>query len=599
MLEMISAKDQLSIVALSRAITGQHSSTEIADLAKILKVPLMSEWRNRQTIPGRLAPVVIAPDADLDREKQLAVAKTLIAHLMERSSAIQNNEERNSYAPWFKQLATKALDDGASYKTISFLTGVSEDNLPRFRKDANLLLIKEPCSDDHRFIEKAWHEARPKQRWTLDHFWTFLGRNYPHSKISRDKVCDILLDLGLRHPRSKKAKNRGAQVKTEFCPNAIWEGDGKGMIIRMGGVRYDFCWYCFVDQDTTLIVGSNIGRFESGALFLGALKDARNRHGVLAYGVLMDNRLGERDLSPVAQFCREHGITIIRSFPGNPKSNGLIENNFSTFDKFVGEINITGTTREELAASIARTVIEIFTQQRNHAPRRRFGNFSPVDRATTDRPPEYVRTAVEKLAARFNVEAQCAEIRWQMIKEARQHFGDLTEKSLAKIMRQLVKYPFNDLLSAQIKYLAQIRKHPTNTYRAEYFMAILRNTREEEAKQAYIEAFRSGLETMHELVPPNQRPLEELTADILDFIVETIEEPSPNRRMSELDAFGWWLVQYSADRSLPELWTAISKAAKESILISLKSWTEISDYLMRRVGKILVIEPPSRRDLSS
>ena len=86
---------------------------------------------------------------------------------------------------------------------------------------------------------------------------------------------------------------------------------------------------------------------------------------------------------------------------------------------------------------------------------------------------------------------------------------------------------------------------------------------------------------------------------ILDFIVETIEEPSPNRRMSELDAFGWWLVQYSADRSLPELWTAISKAAKESILISLKSWTEISDYLMRRVGKILVIEPPSRRDLSS
>ena len=388
-------------------------------------------------------------------------------------------------------------------------------------------------------------------------------------------------------------------MKTEFCPNAIWEGDGKGMVIRINGVRFDFCWYCFVDQDTTLLVGSDIGRFESGTLFLNALKDAKNRQGVLSYGILIDNRLGERDLSPVGQFCKEHGIVIIRNYPGNPRTNGAIENNFSTFERFVGEININGANHEEIAASIARTIVDIFTQQRNNTPRRRFGDYSPLDRATTDRPPEYIRTAIEKLATRFNIEAGCAELRWNAIREAREHFGDLSQKSIEKIMRLLVKYPIFDIVSAQTKYLAQIRKHPTNNYRVEYFMGILRNTREEEAKQAYNEAFRSGLETIHKLIPPNNRPLDDLTRDIMEFLQEIIEEPSPNRRMCELDAFGWWMVQYSADRSLPELWTAISKAAKESILISLRSWTEISDYLMRRVGKILVIEPTPRRDLSS
>jgi transposase InsO family protein len=599
MLEMIEAKDKLSIVALARSISREYSSKDIADLSKKLVVPLMSEWRNRQTVIERLAapctPICDSPD----QEQHILAAQRLITQLMEKSSAVQVNSERNTYAPWFKQFITKMLDEGASYKTISSLTGISEENLPKFRKDISLSLIKGSISEEHKYIEKVWDSASHKQRKTLDHFWTYLGRNYPESKLSRNEVRTILIDLGLRYPRSKKSKNHGAQVKTAFCPNAIWEGDGKELIIRINGIRHSFCWYAFVDQDTTLIVGSNIGRVESSEVFLRALKNAGSNRGVFAWGVLMDNRLGENDLSPVQDFCREHSISIIRTFPGNSKSNGMIENNFSIFEKFVGEINITGKNQAELAVSIARIIIEIFTQQRNHAPRRRFGDYSPMDRSTTDRPPEYVRSAVEKLASRLAIEAACAEIKWQAIRPSRDYFGNLTDQSIEKIMRLLVKYPLHDVISAQGKYLAKIKKHPTNTFSVEYFMAILRNTREEQAKQVFNEAYRAGLEAIKEYESENYLPFDRLTEEILDVIIEITEMKSPSRRMVEIEALAWWMTQYSVTHSLPELWTSVSDAAAKSILLSLKSWSEICEYLMRHIGQLLINENPSRHDRSS
>ena len=41
-----------------------------------------------------------------------------------------------------------------------------------------------------------------------------------------------------------------------FAPHAIWEGDGKLVKIRVNGVDVRWIWYAFVDQETTLLVGS-------------------------------------------------------------------------------------------------------------------------------------------------------------------------------------------------------------------------------------------------------------------------------------------------------------------------------------------------------
>ena len=174
------------------------------------------------------------------------------------------------------------------------------------------------------------------------------------------------------------------QVKKRFEPHTLWEGDGKQLTITINGEIFQFCWYAFIDQTTTLLVGSSITDNESSASFLESLKDGKNKVGFYAVGVLLDNRLPETDLSAVKEFCNEHSITIIRTFPGNSKSNGNIENNFSIFEKFVGEIHIQGANDKEIARSVANAIIEVFTQQRNYSPRKRFGGKTPAEESRSE-----------------------------------------------------------------------------------------------------------------------------------------------------------------------------------------------------------------------
>src|SRR5690606_33887262 len=95
---------------------------------------------------------------------------------------------------------------------------------------------------------------------------------------------------------------------------------------------------------------------ESATSFLCALRDGERRTGLNPIGVLIDNRLGESDMSDVFRFCKEYGIVLVRTFPGNPKTNGIIEGNFSIFERFVGDLEVSGRTPEELGRSIATAI---------------------------------------------------------------------------------------------------------------------------------------------------------------------------------------------------------------------------------------------------
>jgi hypothetical protein len=83
---------------------------------------------------------------------------------------------------------------------------------------------------------------------------------------------------------------------------------------------------------------------ESAASFLGALRDGERRAGLCPIGVLIDNRLGDSDIGDAMRFCKEHGIVLVRTFPGNSKTNGIIEGNFSIFERFVGDLEVWGRT---------------------------------------------------------------------------------------------------------------------------------------------------------------------------------------------------------------------------------------------------------------
>jgi hypothetical protein len=95
-------------------------------------------------------------------------------------------------------------------------------------------------------------------------------------------------------------------------------------------------------------VGSSVTAAESSEAFLSALKSGRQQQGAFAIGVLIDNRLGESDLDMVRSFCIEHRIVLARIFAGNSKSNGHIENNFSIFERFVGDVYVSGKHKKRL-----------------------------------------------------------------------------------------------------------------------------------------------------------------------------------------------------------------------------------------------------------
>ena len=496
MLAQLTPINKVSIVALGKKISDFEGVASIAELARKFDVSLMSENRNRREL---LSTLLTPPEARSTSDLPPYI-KTIVAELMNQSGAMSDNVERASYKPWFKSLILEIRRKFAvKYKDLSELLNISEETLLGFR--SSLPVIQHQNMDDlSRSIAEIWNAAPPKHKKTLEAFWSYLGINHQQLQVAYGHMRQILLDLGLYSPRGPKIKNHGG-VKTPLDWHAIWEGDGKQVNITINQNRHCFCWYSFVDQGLTLIVGSNIAKTETSENFLSALKDSKDKTGVYSIGILIDNRLSDIDMSPINRFLYEHNIKLIRTFPGNSKSNGTIENNFSIFEKYVGNINIKGRNDREIAASIAENMVEVFTQLRNHQPRQRLGGKTPAEIAQDAKRPEHQRSMVEKIAQRLNNETFGIDQKWALISGARAHFEPLSEAAEDKIKRQLKYYSMLTLIDSEAAYLAKIANHDGNRYTSAYFMAILRNKQETKAKQIYNEAYRAGIEKAAIILP--------------------------------------------------------------------------------------------------
>lgn len=585
MLARLSPIDKVSIVALAQSIQKETEALNISTLAAKLCVPLMSESRNRKALVGRLSDTLQA-EPPRDQELLLNIASSLISFLSERSGAVTVNEERHSYAPWFKSLLASHHEKGMSWADISRLTGINTGTLERFSKE-KLITPRESISHDHDRIAAIWGEAAPYHRKSLDNFWLYLQRRHRHLALTYKEIRQILIDLGLHSLRGPKIKNHGARVKRAFDPHAMWEGDAKQIKMTINGHAHVFYWYAFVDQTTTLLVGSDIGHAESSVEFLSALRNAGDQQKTYPIGILIDNRLEGSDLGPIRSFCAEHKIELVRIYPGSSKTNGNIENNFSVFERHVGPINISGKTDAEMAKAITAVIVDVFTQQRNHTPRRRLADKTPAEMTNGQKRPENARNYIESLARRFEKENRQIEEKWQIIKAARNHFGDLDEASANKMKAELGKYPVSDLLAAQAAYVAQIVKHPDRRYGPEYFLAILRHKREEKAKGIYNETYRAGVEICNAILP--QQPLSVVTMapKIVNMLVEIQDELTPAHRMLRLDALCWWMVSRYQENLLAGLWMGVGELAEATRAMSLRWWATINEYVTDRIGKNL------------
>lgn len=376
------------------------------------------------------------------------------------------------------------------------------------------------------------------------------------------------------------------QIKKKFEPHALWEGDGKQMNIVINGEICSYCWYAFVDQTTTLLVGSSITDTESSTSFLESLKNSKGSVGFYSVGVLIDNRLPETDLSLVKDFASKHGITIVRTFPGNSKSNGNIENNFSIFEKFVGDIYIQGQTSKEIAKSVAKNIAEIFTQQRNHSNRGRLGGRTPAEGCDESVRPEHRKEAIERMKARFEKTEEDVDKKLKLI-ETLSQVKMLSNESIEKVKKILKTFSPHQIIAARASFEAQISKNPEKHYPIEYFWAILRNKQEEIAKQVYNESFRAGIKLSNELFMNDEISASEFPVKIHNVICEIFNTKTPSRQLLQLESLCWALVGFSKKFSLHQYWKLVETYVIRSRYISINTWSKVVEFLSKRIGHLI------------
>lgn len=595
MLSVLTDLDKVSIVAIGKMIEKSAETSTIAGIASKLTIPLMTESRNRVELLNRISAVPPLQEKASNQATTNEIAKNLVSVLLDQSGALKQGVSRKSYSPWFKEVICSLRNDGASLAELAELTKISKDSLSKFAADESLK-PKFEVSQAHEQICDIWKNAPPEVKNNLDSFWGFLGRKHSEKTFSYKEVRQILIDLGFRYPRGPSIADKGTQVKKKFDPHALWEGDGKEVKIVINGILHKFLWYAFVDQSTTLLVGASITGTESSKSFLDALKDGSETVGFAPVGILIDNRLSGNDMSPINDFCLEHQITLVRTFPGNSKSNGNIENNFSIFDRFIGEIRVDGKDTNELSRSIATRLVEVFTELRNYRPRTRLNDKTPADVAKAAKRPEHVRSALESMAERFQPDLIDKEAKWNLIKIAREYFGELSETSIIKLKGIISRYLDSDLIAAQASYVSQHTKNPARSYKSEYFLAILRHKRETLAKQTYNEVYRAGLDLSwkNKLSLPTEINLQaEIALEEFEYL---LQDPSPSHQLLRLDTLLWAIVSKNTKNDLRSLWNTIGVLSEKSRLISLKFWQRINEYCMEKIGEIIGNETQEHRD---
>jgi transposase InsO family protein len=519
----------------------------------------------------------------------------LFRTVLHKSGGIDENGSRASYAPWFKEAVCDALQK-ASYQQVANLTGISIRTLENFNEFTDKIkLEKREITELHHLVERVWTLATQSEKKRLDVFVERVQRQCLNA-YGRDQITQALIDLGLRYPRGPGIKNEGTHKKKYFAPHALWEGDGKTMKIMVNGEEFSFLWYTFIDQHTTLLVGSSLTGAESAESFLEALKSAKGKIGFKAMGVLIDNRLTHEDKTAVKNFCHEHDIVLVNTFPGNSKSNGIIEGNFSIFEKQVGPVRVNGQTSEELARSFARNVIEIFTQQRNHRPRERLNGQTPADAAKDATRPEHQKSQLEKLRDRLLRAELSSEAKMQLIADIVVNFEPMSPESTQKFRDILKQFSPNEIIAAKARLSAQRSKHPESVFRSEYFFAILRYKREENAKAASNESYRASHQALNEMTRADLKAqdLSQIATKVVAFLAAASDRPGTTHILMSAESLCWGLMDFVAIQKLPELWAEIARASQRCRDISLRKWQMIAEFIHERLGMFMYPASESR-----
>jgi hypothetical protein len=293
--------------------------------------------------------------------------------------------------------------------------------------------------------------------------------------------------LGFVSLRGIFLKNKGLDKILRFKPNHVWGSDGKRIQVIINGQSFDWIWQCLMDGATTVIVGGVINREENTDNLLTAIKESKSRTGIAPLAIVLDNRLSE-NLPAIRSFLDEMNTEIIKIFPGNSKSNGNVEGNFNIFDRWVGKIEIKGATVGELSRSIAEAFVEVFTQMRNHRPRKALSYKSVQEimdetKPATSEEEAAVREKIKALADRFKneqsqpiVSAEKKVAIAQAAEKTNPPHRDVFDKTL-----QNPRYTSDMIIGATAIWEQKCKEQPEKNYGHAYYGGILRRLGDQRA----------------------------------------------------------------------------------------------------------------------
>lgn len=359
-------------------------------------------------------------------------------------------------------------------------------------------------------------------------------------KMEYRAFSKLLLRLGFVSPKGIFLSNTGLDVIKRFAPNVVWGSDGKNINLLINGLHYRWVWQSLIDYKTTILVGGVIRDSETTENLLEAIKRSKEVTGVAPMAIVLDNRLSD-NLPAIKAYLDELGIEIVKTFPGNSKSNGIIENNFKVFESWVhgkgGKIVINAKNEKELSLAISEMLVEVFTQLRNLAPRRSLGGKSASEVAKsipplTEHEQSLIRDEIKALANRLRNEL-ATPVMTLAKEEALVAAIDLLKPPAPEVFRQRLTssiYTAELILQALAIYKTQTTKYPEKTFDHTYFGGILRNLVDQEHLRLLTinleSTYESFWKNMNEKIQANiaklTEPVELCTALIKEFLFAKI-----------------------------------------------------------------------------
>jgi len=402
--------------------------------------------------------------------------------------------KRQHYTEEFKRFILDLKKEyGFTNEKVSKLLDIPVDTLKKYLKAVETIIpvstAKELPPEVVELVNIYLHSIKGGKKRSVKDFCKKNPDVLKQLNMTVRQVTEWLSKLGFVR-KGRFIKNNGLDRIIRFRPNSVWGTDGKQVNIIINRISFKWVWQCLIDYKTTVIVGGLIAKSETTDNLLKAISESKEKTGHSPLAIVLDNRLSE-NLPAIRTYLDELNIKIIKTYPRNAKSNGIIENNFNIFERWVGgSIVINAKDDAELSQAIACTLIEVFTQMRNNNPRKCISMKTPAEamNEAIENPPsaEEIQTIKGKLqeqSDRFKRDEAMPIIGKQKttaIDIAVNETRPPDEETFRKMLKPSI-YHHNLILSAIAIYKQRCQENPEKNYDHTYFGGILRNLADQQS----------------------------------------------------------------------------------------------------------------------